>query len=157
MRRPLLLLLLLCCLLLSAQEPPLHPGPLTDGTTLLATGWRIKPAGMQVKVGPFPTASALSPDGKFLVVVNSSGISVIRMMDHIVLLQIEALGVGPGIAFASKCGLTGSWAFCLSLPATVLLTGAAAALCYRYVEQPCIVAGNKLIRTYDFSRSTTAA
>ena len=66
-------------------------------------------------------------------------------------------GLGPGIAFASKCGLTGSWAFCLSLPATVLLTGAAAALCYRYVEQPCIVAGNKLIRTYDFSRSTTAA
>ena len=96
------LLLVLCTVMLSAQEPPLRPGPLTDGTTLLATGWRIEPAGMQVKVGPFPTASALSPDGKFLVVVNSNGVGVIRMADRILMEVIELLGVGPGIAFATN-------------------------------------------------------
>jgi len=91
-----------CTLLLCAQEAPLRPGALTDGTTLLATGWRVKPAGTQVKVGAFPAGSALSPDGKFLVVVSSNGLSVIRMADHVPTTTVELAAAGPGIAFATN-------------------------------------------------------
>lgn len=77
-------LLLLCCVsLLFAQGPPaLRPGPLTDGSELLPTGWRIQPAGSQVKLGAFPLNSALSPDGKFLLTVNAgnpASVSVVKL------------------------------------------------------------------------------
>ena len=90
---------------LAAQTPPLRPGPLTDGSTLLATGWRIKPAGKQVAVGSFPLASALSPDGKFLLVVNSGAapsVSVIRVADQAEASRVTVPDAWQGIAFASN-------------------------------------------------------
>jgi len=95
----------LCAVLLCGQDPPLRPGPLTDGTTLLPTGWRIKPAGTQVPVGSFPTSSALSPDGKFLLVVNSGdapSISVIRLADRMETARVAVPGAWQGIVFASN-------------------------------------------------------
>ncbi|MEP7354758.1 MAG: bifunctional YncE family protein/alkaline phosphatase family protein [Acidobacteriota bacterium] len=66
------LLILLCACALYSQEPDaLHPGPLSDGSTLLSTGWRVNPAGKEVLVGGMPMTSVLSPDGKFLVVLNA--------------------------------------------------------------------------------------
>ena len=45
-------------------------GKLPDGSFLLSTGWRIQPAGTQVPLDTLPMSSALSRDGKFLLVLN---------------------------------------------------------------------------------------
>lgn len=53
------------------QNPPLERvGPLPDGGFLLNSGWTIRPAGQQVGVDTFPMSSAVSPDGKYLLVLN---------------------------------------------------------------------------------------
>ena len=58
-------------LILSSQSVPREqPGFLTDGSFLLHSGWRIKPAGQQVKLDTLPMSSVLSRDGKFLIVLN---------------------------------------------------------------------------------------
>jgi DNA-binding beta-propeller fold protein YncE len=91
--------------LLCAQDSPLRPGPLTDGTTLLPTGWRIKPAGTQVPVGPFPAGSALSPDGTFLLVVNTGAapsVSVIRTADQNETARVPVPDAWQGIAFSTN-------------------------------------------------------
>ena len=46
------------------------PGPQQDGSTLLNSGWTLRPAGRQVQLDTFPMASVLTPDGKFVVVLN---------------------------------------------------------------------------------------
>ncbi len=51
----------------SGQE---RVGLQADGSFLLATGWRIKPVGTQVPLDTMPMSSALSRDGKFLLVLN---------------------------------------------------------------------------------------
>jgi DNA-binding beta-propeller fold protein YncE len=50
-----------------AQE---HVGPLPDGGFLLNSGWTLRPAGQQVSVDTFPMSTALSGDGKYLLVLN---------------------------------------------------------------------------------------
>ena len=46
-------------------------GPLADGGFLLNSGWTIRPAGQQTEVGTFPMCSALSRNGKYLLVMNA--------------------------------------------------------------------------------------
>ena len=48
----------------------LKPGPLPDGSTLLPSGWRIRPAGRQVTVGTLPLGLATLSDGSVLVTNN---------------------------------------------------------------------------------------
>jgi DNA-binding beta-propeller fold protein YncE len=47
------------------------PGPLPEGGYLLNTGWTIRPAGEQVPLDTLPMSSALSSDGKYLLVLNA--------------------------------------------------------------------------------------
>jgi DNA-binding beta-propeller fold protein YncE len=54
--------LLILCVFVGRSQPP--------GSVLLPTGWRIQPAGMQIPLDTFPMSSALSHDGKFLLVLN---------------------------------------------------------------------------------------
>ncbi len=51
--------------------PPRHVGKLPDGGFLLNTGWTIRPAGDQVPVDTLPMSTALSADGKYLLVLNA--------------------------------------------------------------------------------------
>jgi DNA-binding beta-propeller fold protein YncE len=67
---PLILLLSAAALLVSQPAPRERVGPLASGGFLLNSGWRLRPAGNQVPVGTLPMSSALSPDGKFLLVLN---------------------------------------------------------------------------------------
>src|SRR6185369_3101163 len=62
--------LLLAALLSSQPAPREQVGPLPGGGFLLNSGWRVDPAGKQVPVDTFPMSSALSPDGKYLLVLN---------------------------------------------------------------------------------------
>jgi len=45
-------------------------GQMADGGFLLSSGWRIKPAGVQIPVDSFPMSTVITPDKKFLLVLN---------------------------------------------------------------------------------------
>ncbi len=63
---------MLCAAILSSQPSwREHVGRQADGSFLLSTGWRIKPAGEQVPLDTLPMSSALSKDGKYLLVLNA--------------------------------------------------------------------------------------
>jgi YVTN family beta-propeller protein len=65
---------LLCSALLVAAAFAAHgrlrPGRQADGTTLLANGWRVSPAGRVVTVGTLPLAVATLPDGRVLTLTS---------------------------------------------------------------------------------------
>ncbi len=67
-------------LLVSQPAPVERVGRLQDGGFLLNSGWVLRPAGRQIDLETFPMSSALSPDGRFLMVLNGGqnppGISV---------------------------------------------------------------------------------
>ncbi|HLH41401.1 MAG TPA: bifunctional YncE family protein/alkaline phosphatase family protein [Bryobacteraceae bacterium] len=45
-------------------------GKMPDGSFMLPTGWRIKPVGRQIPLDTLPMSTALSKDGKYLLVLN---------------------------------------------------------------------------------------
>jgi YVTN family beta-propeller protein len=93
--------------LLSPQPPArLQVGPLSDGGTLLDTAWIVRPAGRQVPLGAFPMATALSPDGQYLLVLNGGyAPPSISVLDVAQAREIERTPVPDawlGLAFSSK-------------------------------------------------------
>src|ERR1044071_4271417 len=60
----------LAALLSSQTAPRERVGPLPTGGFLLNSGWRLDPVGKQVELSTLPMASALTPDGKHLLVLN---------------------------------------------------------------------------------------
>ncbi len=63
-------LLSLVALLGSQPAPREQVGPLPGGAFLLNSGWRLDPVGRQVALDTLPMSTALSPDGKYLLVLN---------------------------------------------------------------------------------------
>jgi DNA-binding beta-propeller fold protein YncE len=55
---------------MSQPVPRAQVGILPDGSFLLNSGWRVKAAGVQVGLDTLPMASVLTPDGRFLIVLN---------------------------------------------------------------------------------------
>ncbi len=71
MKVALILAVVAFALLLSSQPAPREQvGPLPGGGFLLSSGWRLRPAGNQVLLDTLPMSSAISPDGRFLLVLN---------------------------------------------------------------------------------------
>src|ERR1700682_708531 len=60
----------LVALLRSQPGPREQVGPLPNGGFLLNSGWRLTPAGKQVPLDTLPMSTALSRDGKYLLVLN---------------------------------------------------------------------------------------
>jgi YVTN family beta-propeller protein len=56
------------------SSTPATPGAQADGTTLLANGWRLAPAGTHLSLSTLPLNIALSSDGRYALVTND-GIS----------------------------------------------------------------------------------
>lgn len=79
---------LLAAALLLAQQP----GPQPDGSTLLANGWSLRPAGRQIPLGGFPMSTAMTPDGRFLLVLQIQP-AVVRVFDAASLEQISSAAV----------------------------------------------------------------
>src|SRR5437660_9095281 len=48
-----------------------HAGPAGDGTAINPVGFTVTPAGQQTTLGDLPLTSALSPDGRSVLVVNA--------------------------------------------------------------------------------------
>lgn len=57
-------------LLISQPAPAERVGPMTNGGFLLNSGWTLRPAGHQIPLDTLPMSQALSPDGKYLFVLN---------------------------------------------------------------------------------------
>src|ERR1035441_43005 len=62
--------LALVAMLGSQPAPREQVGPLPGGAFLLNSGWRVDPVGRQVPLDTLPMSSALTPDGKYLLVLN---------------------------------------------------------------------------------------
>ena len=91
--------------LLSSQTAPRERvGPLPDGGFLLNSGWRLQPAGRQVPLDTFPMSTALSRDGKYLLVLNAGynppSISVVETASARVLGATPVADGWLGLAFA---------------------------------------------------------
>ncbi len=73
-------------LLIAQALPQEHVGPQPDGTFLLNSGWRLKPAGAQIPLDTLPMTERLSKDGKLIFVLNGGynppSVSVLSVADR---------------------------------------------------------------------------
>lgn len=92
-------------LLFSQPATREQAGPLAGGGFLLNTGWRLNPAGRQVPTGAFPMASAVSPDGKYLLVLNGGAppsIAVLETASGAETGRVSMPDAFVGLAFGPK-------------------------------------------------------
>src|SRR6476661_234528 len=93
-------------LLLSQPAPREQVGPLPTGGFLLNSGWRLDPVGKQVDLSTFPMASALTPDGKHLLVLNGGfrppSVSVLDVASGAVTGQVPVTDGWLGLAISPK-------------------------------------------------------
>ncbi len=91
-------------LLISQPEPQERVGPRPDGTFLLNSGAILQPAGRPVPLNTFPMASALSPDGKYLVILQGGYLPPsISLRNPETLAELHVLNLPDawlGLAFA---------------------------------------------------------
>src|SRR5712671_6846606 len=101
-----ILLLSIAALLVSQPAPREQVGPLPSGGFLLNSGWRIQPAGVQVPVGTLPMSTALSADGKYLLVLNGGynppTISVLDIAAEKEIARVPVADAWLGLAFSPK-------------------------------------------------------
>jgi YVTN family beta-propeller protein len=99
-------LLIASLALVSQPAPPERVGPLAGGGFLLNSGWRLAPAGTQVQLDTFPMSSALSPDGRYLLVLNGGynppSISVLDTASVSEIARVPVADAWLGLAFSPK-------------------------------------------------------
>src|SRR5476649_2483673 len=91
--------------LLSSQPAPREQvGPLPNGAFLLNSGWRLAPAGKQIPLDTLPMSTALSPDGKYLLILNGGykppSISVLSVADEREIGRVPVEDGWLGLTFA---------------------------------------------------------
>jgi DNA-binding beta-propeller fold protein YncE len=81
-------------------------GPQADGSFLLSSGWRLRPAGSQVAVDTLPMSLALAPGGKRLLVLNAGynppSVSVLDVEGRRELSRTRVPDGWLGLAFSPK-------------------------------------------------------
>src|SRR3954452_21211133 len=96
----------LVAILGSQPVPRERVGPLPGGAFLLNSGWRLDPVGRQVALDTLPMSTALSPDGKYLLVLNGGykppTVSVIETASGTVTGSVRVADGWLGLAFAPK-------------------------------------------------------
>src|SRR5712692_11203278 len=91
----------------------LSPGPQPDGTTLLPSGWRIRPAGRVVGVGTLPLNLVTLSDGSLLVTNNGYGANGLMRIDPAAARVLDTLPLRAawlGLARAGGTGADTVWA-----------------------------------------------
>jgi len=100
------IILIAVSIIVSQPAPREQVGPLPDGGFLLNNGWRVQAAGKQIPLDTFPMSSALSPDAKYLLVVNGGynppSISVIDVAGQRELSRFPLPDAWLGIAFSKN-------------------------------------------------------
>ena len=98
------MLLMSAALLCSQPGPREQPGPQPGGFILLPNGWSIQPAGAQVPLDTMPMSTALSPDGKYLLVLNGGyrppSISVLLISSMKEIARVPVADAWLGLTFA---------------------------------------------------------
>ncbi|MDQ6678944.1 MAG: bifunctional YncE family protein/alkaline phosphatase family protein [Acidobacteriota bacterium] len=93
-------------MLVSQPAPRVTPGPQADDSTMLVSGWKITPAGKQIPVDTLPMSTALSPDGKYLLVLNGGynppSISVIDTVTTVELERTRVPDAWLGLVITAK-------------------------------------------------------
>jgi DNA-binding beta-propeller fold protein YncE len=78
-------------------------GPMPGGGFRVSTGWTIRPAGKQIPLDTFPMASAMSPDKKFVVIMNAGynppSLQVFDVAKQQVIGKVSAPDLWLGLAF----------------------------------------------------------
>src|SRR5664279_4484464 len=96
----------LVALLGSQPAPREQVGPLPGGGFLLNSGWRLDPVGRQVALDTLPMSTALSPDGKYLLVLNGGfkppSVSVIETSSGRVTGSVPVADGWLGLAISPK-------------------------------------------------------
>ncbi|MGB9612291.1 MAG: hypothetical protein ACPL7M_15065, partial [Bryobacteraceae bacterium] len=96
-------------LLVSWQGEPERVGPLPGGGFLLNSGWLLRPAGQQIPLSTMPMASALSPDGRWLAILQGGYLPPkVSIHDPATLAKVSELTLPDawlGLAFAPQGGL----------------------------------------------------
>lgn len=77
-------------------------GPQPDGSILVPTNQLLRPAGFQIQFQGRPVDLALSPNGKWLAVLNINSMELIRVKDRTIVqrLRIKSGGSYNGITFS---------------------------------------------------------
>ena len=79
-------------------------GTLPQGGYMLNTGWRINAAGRNIPLGTLPMSHAVSPDGRYLAVLNGGferpSVSVIDLRDEHEVSRISIEDGWRGLAFS---------------------------------------------------------
>src|SRR5215468_7679015 len=93
----------------SQPVPREQVGPLPGGGFLLNSGWKLDPVGKQIPLSTLPMSSVLSPDGKYIVVLNGGyrppSLSVIEIATAQVVSTTPVEDGWLGLTFAPKSDL----------------------------------------------------
>ncbi len=96
----------LAALLTSQPAPREQVGPLAGGGFLLNSGWRLQPVGRQIPLDTLPMSTALTPDGKYMLVLNCGyrppSISVIATANGSVMGNTPVPDAWLGLAISPK-------------------------------------------------------
>src|SRR5450432_1817244 len=99
-------LIALAALLGSQPAPREQVGPLAGGGFLLNSGWVLDPVGKQIPLDTLPMSTALSPDGKYLLVLNGGyrppSITVMDAATGAVKSSVPVPDAWLGIAFTPR-------------------------------------------------------
>ena len=94
---------LIALVLPGAADSQNRPGPQPDGSVVLPTGQRITPAGTQLVVRSMPVSAELSPDGRYLLVLQAGyetpSVSVIDIAAGEHLNRVELPDAWLGLTF----------------------------------------------------------
>jgi hypothetical protein len=97
-------LLLSAVFLVSQPAQPERVGPRAGGGFLLNSGWTIKPAGEQIPLSTLPMSSAVSPDGKYVLILQAGYMPpTVTSHDAATMKEIASVRVPDawlGLAFA---------------------------------------------------------
>jgi YVTN family beta-propeller protein len=83
-----------------------HAGP-QGGPGITPVGWRVTPVGQQTTLGSLPTASALSPDGSELLVLNAGD----HPIESLQVVDAASRKVTQTISYTTPAGLYAGVAF----------------------------------------------
>ena len=78
-------------------------GPQPDGSILVPTNQLLRPAGFRIIFPGRPVDLALSPDGKWLAVLNKSSLDLIRVLDRTIMQTLPIRGGASfnGVSFSA--------------------------------------------------------
>lgn len=82
----------------------LTPGPRPDGSTLLPSGWRVRPAGRQVPVGTLPLNLVTLSDGTVLVTNDGYGENSLMQIDPVAARTTWTLPLGAAWLGLARSG-----------------------------------------------------